>query len=223
MAHPVADGAFVGEGQGGDVVIGGGLRDAAAGFADDDHDLAFVIQLVAFGRADQGLACGGETAGKAGEQRHEGRGVGAVFVFGVAVGEVDTDTEDFFWVGDGDLQGDVGGVKVGGQASGKVLQVGQSLGRDGVAQGGPCGAGGKVNDAFVGLDTVGGTGLVGEADQVHDAMIGWAVRVGSCRGTPAKGEPFSNQLFGAAAPHRVWRCGSRRPHLIGSRSGSTVW
>ena len=55
------------------------------------------------------------------------------------------------------------------------------------------------------------------------ATIGWALSFAATVGVSANTLPSSNHDFGAGAPHSVWRCGSFRSHLIGSRSGSTVW
>ena len=55
------------------------------------------------------------------------------------------------------------------------------------------------------------------------ATIGWASRRAATTGVSVNTLPSSNQDFGAGAPHSVCRCGSFRSHLIGSRSGSTVW
>ena len=57
----------------------------------------------------------------------------------------------------------------------------------------------------------------------HGAIIGLASMQESLVSTPTNVVPCWNQLSGAFAPQRVWRCGSFRSHLIGSRSGSTVW
>ena len=53
-------------------------------------------------------------------------------------------------------------------------------------------------------------------------MIGCAFSTASFGSNPLNREPCSNQLRGAAAPQRVWRCGSFKSHLIGSRSGSAI-
>ena len=89
---------------------GGGLRDAPPTCADDDGDLALVIQLLGLWRAGQGHAVTYKAARETGEEGHVGRGLFPVFIFGVAVGEIDADADDFFGVGDRDIIGKPGAV-----------------------------------------------------------------------------------------------------------------
>lgn len=56
----------------------------------------------------------------------------------------------------------------------------------------------------------------------YGATTGVALSFGARGSVPANGLPSSNQERGAGAPHSVCRCGSRRPHRMGSWSGSTV-
>lgn len=63
---------------------------------------------------------------------------------------------------------------------------------------------------------------IGQAKRDHGAMMGEAPKLESFVFTPVNSVPCLNQLSGAGAPQSVWRCGSFKSHLIGSRSGSTV-
>ena len=105
MPHPVADRALVAQGQSGDMRQRIRLGNAPTALADDHGDLALIVQLRTFRRADQGCPMAGEAAGEPGEQGHVRGRVLAVLVLGVAVGKVDADADDLFGVGHGDVEG----------------------------------------------------------------------------------------------------------------------
>jgi hypothetical protein len=69
MADPIADRAFIAQGQRSNVIVGIFARYPAPTLADHDGNLAFIIELLAFRRPYQGLFVAGKTAGKADEQR----------------------------------------------------------------------------------------------------------------------------------------------------------
>ena len=61
MAHPVADGPFVGNCQRGDMIIGSCFNPSSA-FADDDGDLSFVVESFVFRLTDQRLVVSGKAS-----------------------------------------------------------------------------------------------------------------------------------------------------------------
>ncbi|MNT69920.1 hypothetical protein D3C72_2082670 [compost metagenome] len=97
MLDPVAHRAFVQAGQARDVAPGVFGGDAASGLADDDGDLAFVIQLLGFRWAQQGFAMAHERTRKAREHAGVGGRRAAVLVFLVALAVVHAHADDFFW------------------------------------------------------------------------------------------------------------------------------
>ena len=102
MPDPVADRAFVAQGQRGDMIIGIVARYPAATLADYDGDFAFVIELLAFGWAHQRLPVAGKTAGKADKHRWLGRRRLAILVFLVPVRIIHPETQDLPGVRDRD-------------------------------------------------------------------------------------------------------------------------
>ena len=56
----------------------------------------------------------------------------------------------------------------------------------------------------------------------HRATIGWAVTLAWRGSSPGNGEPSSNQERGAAAPHSVWRCGSRKVQRMEESSSAAA-
>ena len=107
MAHPVADGAFIAEGKPSKLRQRLALGNAPAALANDDDDLALIIQLRRFRRADHGLAMPGKGPRKADEQRHVRRHLLPVFVLRVAVWKVHPDADDFFGIEDGNIEHNV--------------------------------------------------------------------------------------------------------------------
>ena len=94
MAGPVAQRALVEAGEARDVLRRTVLRDAAAALADDDRALALVIELRRFRRAVDRLAMADERARRAQEDVGIFRHV-EIGVFGIAVGIIDADADDF--------------------------------------------------------------------------------------------------------------------------------
>ena len=87
--------------------------DAPAGAADDDHDLALVVELVALRGPHEILAVADQRLGEAHEHARAVGGGLAVAVLGVAAAVVDADAEDLPRPGNGPLVGDVGQPVVG--------------------------------------------------------------------------------------------------------------
>ena len=83
------------------MAIGLILRNAATLFSNDNRNFAFVIQFFRFRWTDQRRVCGSKAARKTWEQRHVGRGLNPVFVFGISIWEIHANANNFFWVCDG--------------------------------------------------------------------------------------------------------------------------
>ena len=94
MPGPITDRPLIADGQRGNVIISSSFGDPPAALANDDRDLALVIQFMAFRRPDQRPVMAGETAGKAWKQRHVFGRVRAVFIFSIAVGKIDPNTQN---------------------------------------------------------------------------------------------------------------------------------
>ena len=107
--------------------------DASTPCANDDGNLAFVIQLRGFGRACQGGQVPDKRPGEPGKQRHVWRGVLPVFVFGIAVREINADTDDFFRGRDRNIPAECA-VWMGNGTSGGTVQKRQSLCCDNLSQ-----------------------------------------------------------------------------------------
>jgi hypothetical protein len=101
VPHPVADRAFVAERECGDVIERRGLGNTPAALADDNDDLALVVELQAFGRTDPRLLMPGERAREANEQRRIGGSCLPFPILFVAVGKIDADANDLFGRRDG--------------------------------------------------------------------------------------------------------------------------
>ncbi|MNT48916.1 hypothetical protein D3C72_1857280 [compost metagenome] len=130
----------------------GGFGNAPAALADDDDDLALVVELRAFGRADQRLLMPGEGARETDEQRRVGGCRLAVPVLFVAIREVDADADDLFRCGDRDLEADIGQRKIRGECAGLVREPCQGAVRDDLAQRRPFRAVAprQIDDAVIG-------------------------------------------------------------------------
>ena len=63
--------------------------------ADDEGDLAFIIQLVGLRRANEWLVVARERRGEADEQGRVGRRLLPILVFFIAIWKVDTNADDF--------------------------------------------------------------------------------------------------------------------------------
>ena len=160
----------------------------------------------------------GKAARKPDEERHVGRCLLPVFVFGVAVGIVHSDADDLFGVGHWDGQCHLIKAKLWPC---RLRQGGKRPGLNRGAHGGE--VSGQIGDAVPVQMAPTAHPPRRIADKLaHGAMIGWALSAASFGSRPLNSEPCSNQLRGAGAPQSVWRWGSFRSHLIGSRSGSTV-
>ena len=109
-------------------------RDAPPALTDDQPDLALVVELLRFAGADERLAVPDHRVRHAQEDARIARGLGAVLVFLVAVGVVDTDADDLFRVWDGFEEPDVGQRVIHWRAGGRVAEFGQRLALDGVSQ-----------------------------------------------------------------------------------------
>src|SRR5690606_556783 len=107
VAHPVSDRAFVTERQAGDMFEGAFARDAAAFLADNDDDLAFIVELWAFGRTQDRLFVTDERVRRAAKEARVFLLFGIVLVLGVAVGAVHADADDFLRRTDGRQECDI--------------------------------------------------------------------------------------------------------------------
>jgi len=107
VADPVADRALVAEGETGYVAAGILDGDAAPRLADDDDDLAFVVELRRFGRTDEIAVVAGEAVGPARKDAGVG-GVGLVDVLRGPAFVVDTYAEDLPGPGEKAFEGDLG-------------------------------------------------------------------------------------------------------------------
>ena len=98
MAHPIADRAVVAQRQRCDMAQRLRLRYPPPACADHHGNLALIIQLQAFRRADQRLAMPGETARKPRKQGHMPRRLLPILVFCVAVRKIHPHADDLFGV-----------------------------------------------------------------------------------------------------------------------------
>src|ERR1700722_17429265 len=96
MSHPIADGAFVAERDRRDVIERVALRDMPAGLADHEHQFAFIVQLGGCLRPYERCFVTDKRTRRAEEHARIFWRVRAVFIFGVAIGVIDTDADDFF-------------------------------------------------------------------------------------------------------------------------------
>ena len=96
VADPVAQRALVQQGEARDMFERVAFGNPVAGFADDDCDLAFVVELCRLRGAPQRGVVAGERIDRAHEQTRPLRFVGAVLVLCVTVRVVHADAGDLF-------------------------------------------------------------------------------------------------------------------------------
>ena len=100
VSQPVPNRTFVHDRCAGDVLVRVSLRNTSPGFADDQHDLAFVIELVRFWRVQYRLLVTDQRFAAAHEHaRVLGQGA-AVLVLRIPVRVVHADADDLFRVRD---------------------------------------------------------------------------------------------------------------------------
>ena len=80
------------------------LGDATPTFANDDCDFTFVVQFLGLRGAGQRMSVAHKRPRKTGKEGHVRRGFFAVFVFSVAVREIDAHADDFLRVVDRNLE-----------------------------------------------------------------------------------------------------------------------
>ena len=123
VPDPVAQCALVHNTQTGNMVVGIFLGDTPAPFSDNQHNLPFIIQLVGFWRAQEGLLVPGQGIGRAHKQTGEFRLRGTILVLRIAVGVVHADTGDFFGCAYRWEVADTLGGKVGSQAGSQSFHL----------------------------------------------------------------------------------------------------
>ena len=170
VAHPVAQGALVHQGEPGDMVQGLVLWNAVPGLADHQYDFALVIQLLGLRRPPQGLPVAREGVDGAHKQAGPLGVVGAVPVFAVAVGIVDADAGDLLGGGDGGQVVDGLRVHIGFQARGALHHVGQPAIPQQLLQA-AAEARAQVDQALVRRHPPAGPGVCGERDKAHAGVL----------------------------------------------------
>src|ERR1700722_12494776 len=95
MSHPIADGALVAERDRCDVIERVALRDMPAGLADHEHQFAFIVELGGCLRPYQRCFVADKRTRRGEEHARIFWRVRTVFIFGVAIGGVDANADDF--------------------------------------------------------------------------------------------------------------------------------
>ncbi len=104
MPDPVPNGSFIHDAEPGNMRKSIFTFDATTGLADNHYDFTLVIQLFGFGRAQNRLFMCRQGIRKAHKYTGLGRRIAAILVFGISVGIVDPNTENFFRCRDWRLQ-----------------------------------------------------------------------------------------------------------------------
>ena len=94
VPDPVADGAFVAQGDSRDMVPGIGFGDATPGPPDNNRNLALIVQLLRFRWPHEVVAMANEARREPDEERGIQLRCLSVLVLGIAVWEIDPDADD---------------------------------------------------------------------------------------------------------------------------------
>ena len=212
----------------GDVIERVALRDVPAGLADDQHQLALIIELRRGARAHQRRVVADKGARRAHEHARIFRRVLAVLVFGVAVRVVDADADDLFRRRDRRLPGDRVERMVRLSAARLPRRVSSARRRRWLRAASDSPFRNARRDRrcrqsvtapyFCAPSTVKVARRGGAIfyPSIRNRDIG--DESGSRTAWPVNGEPCSNQERGAGAPHSVCRRGSFSDQRSGSWS-----